>query len=324
MELVESTITRIAKFDAKLNAVVVRDFDRARTAARIADEDRRAGRSKPLLGLPVTVKEGFDVAGLTTTWGVPGRHAAAQNASVLVERLKAAGAIVIGKSNVATMLSDWQTANPVYGITNNPWDMVRTPGGSSGGRLGRRCGRLDVPGVRIRTWRGLCAYRPPSAAYFHIVLAMGSCQCGVRTAYGSAIAGRSRHRSVGDRTDRAHRVRPRARTSPRSWAGPAAVQSLWSLNDAPSPRAAVRVPRSCPRRAPAIADFVVGAKGLVGSCGCPARDRVQGRTRERFYPVVDRTDPDFSGASHVLYERRHASSRLRGDIEVVSGGRPQQ
>lgn len=132
-ELVERAIERIQQIDGGLNAVVVRDFDRAREAARAADQARKRGDDRPLLGLPLTVKEAFDVAGLTTTWGLPGLHAAATADAVAVERLRAAGAVVMGKTNVATMLADWQTTNAVYGVTNNPWDSTRTPGGSSGG-----------------------------------------------------------------------------------------------------------------------------------------------------------------------------------------------
>jgi amidase len=87
-----------------------------------------------LLGLPMTVKEQFNVAGLPTTWGNPkfkGWQPAAD--SLLVMRLKAAGAVILGKTNVPFMLSDWQSYNDIYGTTNNPWDVGRTPGGSSGG-----------------------------------------------------------------------------------------------------------------------------------------------------------------------------------------------
>lgn len=133
VELVERAIERIGQVDVELNAVVVRDVDRARIAAHAADRARQRGDDRPLLGLPMTVKEGFDVAGLPTTWGLPGRHPPATADAVAVERLRQAGAIVLGKTNVATMLADWQTANPVYGVTNNPWDTTRTPGGSSGG-----------------------------------------------------------------------------------------------------------------------------------------------------------------------------------------------
>ena len=133
-ELLEYTIGRIEALDGVLNAVVVRDFDRARAAARSADQALASGDRRPLLGLPITVKEAFNVAGLPTTWGLPGTDQIpiAEDA-VVVARLKAAGAIVIGKTNVPTMLADWQCANPVYGVTRNPWDLERTPGGSSGG-----------------------------------------------------------------------------------------------------------------------------------------------------------------------------------------------
>ena len=133
-ELVDSAISRIEALDPKINAVVVRDFDRARTAADAADAALARGERRPLLGLPMTVKEQFGVAGLPTTWGEPKfKDWKAQTDALSVQRLKAAGAIVIGKTNVPLQLSDWQSFNEVYGTTNNPWDLTRTPGGSSGG-----------------------------------------------------------------------------------------------------------------------------------------------------------------------------------------------
>ena len=69
--------------------------------------------------------------------------------AVAVSRLKAAGAVVLGKTNVPFMLADWQSYNAIYGVTNNPWDLGRTPGGSSGGAAGSACGRLCVPRIRI-------------------------------------------------------------------------------------------------------------------------------------------------------------------------------
>ncbi|HET7836426.1 MAG TPA: amidase family protein [Variovorax sp.] len=132
--LLADSIERIEQFDPALNAVAVRDFERAHAAAQAADAALARGDRRPLLGVPVTVKEAFNVEGLPTTWGIPGtgEPPAAEDA-VLVRRLKAAGAIVIGKTNVAMQLADWQSSNPVYGRTNNPWDLARTPGGSSGG-----------------------------------------------------------------------------------------------------------------------------------------------------------------------------------------------
>ncbi|MGJ7508305.1 amidase family protein [Variovorax sp. GT1P44] len=134
VELLRRSIERIEKFDPQINAVVTRDFERARSAAAVADAALARGERRPLLGVPVTVKDAFNVAGLPTTWGIPGtENARATQDAVVVRRLKAAGAIVIGKTNVAMHLADWQSANPVFGTTNNPWDLARTPGGSSGG-----------------------------------------------------------------------------------------------------------------------------------------------------------------------------------------------
>jgi amidase len=132
--LLDAAINRIEALDSKINAVVVRDFDRARTAADAADTALARGERRPLLGLPMTVKEQFNVAGFPTTWGYPRFRDWRPDAdSLAVQRLKAAGAIIIGKTNVPTGLTDWQSYNDVYGTTNNPWDLTRTPGGSSGG-----------------------------------------------------------------------------------------------------------------------------------------------------------------------------------------------
>lgn len=134
VELLESLICRIEDLDGPINAVVVRDFERARTAARLADDMRRSGDDRPLLGIPMTVKESFNVAGLPTTWGFPAaRDFAADDDAAAVQRLKSAGAIIIGKTNIPVAISDWQSFNPIYGTTNNPWDLSRSPGGSSGG-----------------------------------------------------------------------------------------------------------------------------------------------------------------------------------------------
>lgn len=133
-ELLEQSIARIQSLDGRLNAVVVRDFERARNAATAADAALARGERRPLLGVPITVKESFNVAGLSTTWGISefkGWHAA--DDALAVARLKAAGAIVIGKTNVPARLTDWQSFNEIYGTTNNPWDTSLTPGGSSGG-----------------------------------------------------------------------------------------------------------------------------------------------------------------------------------------------
>jgi amidase len=134
VELTEAAISRIERYDATLNAVCVRDFDRALDAAKDADAARARGEVRPLLGVPMTVKESFHVAGLPTTWGVPAaKDFVADTDALAVARVKAAGAVVLGKTNVPLNLGDLQTYNEIYGTTRNPWDSDRTPGGSSGG-----------------------------------------------------------------------------------------------------------------------------------------------------------------------------------------------
>lgn len=133
-ELLDLTISRIEKFDGKINAVVVRDFERARAAAKNADAALARGDQGALLGVPMTVKESYNVGGLPTTWGFPaGKDWRPSDDAVLVNRVKAAGAVIAGKTNVPFALADWQSYNDIYGTTNNPWDLGRTPGGSSGG-----------------------------------------------------------------------------------------------------------------------------------------------------------------------------------------------
>src|SRR5271157_1558255 len=132
LELLDHFIARTERLDDRINAVVVRDFDRARARAR--DLDSRADKSAPLFGVPTTVKESFDVAGLPTTRG----HAELKSrpigiTTITVRRLESAGAVVFGKTNVPVDLADWQSYNPVYGTTSNPWNTAHTPGGSSGG-----------------------------------------------------------------------------------------------------------------------------------------------------------------------------------------------
>ncbi|MGW6276388.1 amidase [Kribbella sp. NPDC055071] len=134
VELTEEAIDRIERDDKAINAICVPDFDKARAAARDADQARARGEDRPLLGIPVTVKESYNMAGLPTTWGMPEhRDYVPPEDAVQVSRLKAAGAVVLGKTNVPLGLQDIQSFNEVYGTTNNPWDHDRTPGGSSGG-----------------------------------------------------------------------------------------------------------------------------------------------------------------------------------------------
>lgn len=132
LELTEHFIARIERHDGRINAVVARDFEAARRRAKALD--RMAEPLGPLHGVPMTVKESFDVAGLPTTWGIPAKRGDMPTRDALaVRRLREAGAVILGKTNVPPMLSDWQSANEIYGVTNNPWDLARSPGGSSGG-----------------------------------------------------------------------------------------------------------------------------------------------------------------------------------------------
>ncbi|MEV7405968.1 amidase [Streptomyces sp. NPDC091267] len=134
VELTEGAIAGIERDAGVINAICVSDFDRARAAARHADQEFGRGEDRPLLGIPVTVKESYNMAGLPTTWGMPQhRGFVPAEDAVQVSRLKAAGAVVLGKTNVPLGLQDIQTFNDIYGTTNNPWDHARTSGGSSGG-----------------------------------------------------------------------------------------------------------------------------------------------------------------------------------------------
>ncbi len=135
-ELLALFLSRVERLAKETNAVVTLDAERAIAEARRCDEERSRGeRRGPLHGLPVTVKDSFETEGLvTTSGGTPElmAHVPASDA-VVVARLKTAGAIVFGKTNLSTQAMDIQTYNAAFGTTNNPWDAGRTAGGSSGG-----------------------------------------------------------------------------------------------------------------------------------------------------------------------------------------------
>jgi amidase len=135
-ELTEMLLTRIEDANPALNAVVELRREAALQEADAADEATAHGEEAgPLHGVPMTIKDSFNVVGLHTTWGNPAfKDFVADSDATVARRLKEAGAIIVGKTNVAFMLGDFgQTANELYGVTNNPWDTTRTPGGSSGG-----------------------------------------------------------------------------------------------------------------------------------------------------------------------------------------------
>lgn len=134
LEAADAAIARIEALDGRINAVVVRDFDRARAAAKAIDASRSADDPRRLLGVPMTVKESNNVEGLPSTWGFEfAKDMKSPRDAVAVQRLKAEGAVILGLTNVPVALGDWQSENPVYGRTVNPFDPSRSPGGSSGG-----------------------------------------------------------------------------------------------------------------------------------------------------------------------------------------------
>src|SRR5206468_2147652 len=111
------------------------DRDAAMARAKQADAALANGDASGVLhGVPVTIKDAFAYRGSPNAWGLPPlKDAISARTAVAVERLESAGAIVVGKTNVPVMLGDWQSYNPIHGTTNNPWDLARTPGGSTGG-----------------------------------------------------------------------------------------------------------------------------------------------------------------------------------------------
>jgi len=169
--VVDAFIAQIERVNGSLNAVVVKRYEEARDEARRADEKRARGEPLgPLHGVPVTVKECLDVVGTPSTFGIPSRKShRPERDDTYVARLRAAGAIVVGKTNVSQLLMFTEADNPLYGRTNNPWNAARSPGGSSGGQgaiisaggppLGLG---TDIGGsVRIPSaFNGICGIKP--------------------------------------------------------------------------------------------------------------------------------------------------------------------
>ena len=135
-DAVEAHIARIEEVNPALNAVVWKRYDEARAEAREVDRRRAAGQAPgPLAGVPITIKECLDLAGSPSTFGVTGRRDhRAERDSIYVARLRAAGAIILGKTNVAQSLIFLESDNPLYGRSNHPTEPARSPGGSSGGQ----------------------------------------------------------------------------------------------------------------------------------------------------------------------------------------------
>ena len=189
-EVVDAHIDRIEAVDGALNAVVIRRFEAARAEADAADAARRNGATLgPLHAVPVTIKDQFHVAGLPTVLGTPRlRGNVASDDGPTVAAWRRAGAIVLGKCNVPQMLSAVETDNDVFGRTNNPWDLERTPGGSSGGDAaivaaggvplalgGDLGGSLRLPAA----WCGIATLTPTARRFPTDAMA------GARSAFGS-------------------------------------------------------------------------------------------------------------------------------------------
>lgn len=134
-ELLQSCLDQYAKHNDSINAVIVTQLDEARKAAAAADKRLKRGLALSVFdGVPMTMKESFDWVGTPSSWGDPElKDNFPKIDAVSVQRMKAAGAVPYGKTNVPFHLADWQSFNAIYGTTNNPWDVSRTPGGSSGG-----------------------------------------------------------------------------------------------------------------------------------------------------------------------------------------------
>jgi len=149
LELLDFYLARAERLNPALNAIIAWQIDAARRRARDADAALAKGEVwGPLHGIPMTVKESFNVTGLPTTFGNPlWRDNIATSNAVVVDRLLQAGAVIFGKTNVPFMLMDSQSYNDIYGTTNNPWDLTRGPGGSSGGEAAALAAGLSALGA---------------------------------------------------------------------------------------------------------------------------------------------------------------------------------
>lgn len=173
-ELTEMQIQRIEAHDPDLNAIPVKTFDRAREAAKTADKRIGKGDKAPLLGLPMTLKEATLVAGLPQTAGIPDfKGYTPEHDGAIAANIFNAGAGLLGKTNIPLALADWQADSPVYGRTNNPWDLTRTPGGSTGGGAAALAAGMtplelgsDIGGsIRVpAAYCGLYGHRPSETA----------------------------------------------------------------------------------------------------------------------------------------------------------------
>jgi len=132
LELLDLYLKRVETHNPAINAIIAMDIEGARKRAKAADRAVKAGKTLgPLHGVPMTIKESYNVAGHPTTWGLPAlKDNIAKSNALVAQRMIDAGVTLFGKTNVPLMLADYQSYNDIYGTTNNPWDLTRSPGGS--------------------------------------------------------------------------------------------------------------------------------------------------------------------------------------------------
>jgi amidase len=169
-ELLEHYLARVERLNPALNAVVTLDADGARRAADDADAALARGDIRgPLHGVPMTIKDTYETTGMRTTCGLEAWDHVPECDAESVRRLREAGAVIFGKTNTPTLAGDWQTYNPIFGTTNNPWDTTRTTGGSSGGAAAAVATGMtalelgsDIAGsIRVPSnWCGICGHKP--------------------------------------------------------------------------------------------------------------------------------------------------------------------
>lgn len=145
VELLKAAMARHEQTHKALNAVVMADPERALERARAIDDLRAKGEPLgPLAGLPMTIKDTLDVVGMPASSGLEAMRRRQAEDATSVARARAEGAVIWGKTNTPVMAADWQTYNPLYGVTNNPWDLGRTTGGSSGGAAAALAARVTA------------------------------------------------------------------------------------------------------------------------------------------------------------------------------------
>ena len=169
-ELLDCYLERVERLNPLLNAVVTLDPDGAQRAADAADAALARGDVYgPLHGVPMTIKDTYETAGIRTTCGLEAWDHVPERDAEAVRRLREAGAVIFGKTNTPNLAGDWQTFNPIFGTTNNPWDTTRSTGGSSGGSAAALAAGLtalelgsDIAGsIRVPSnWCGTCGHKP--------------------------------------------------------------------------------------------------------------------------------------------------------------------